>query len=328
MINRQNWLDIQRFLLHLERVRQAEPETIKRARSHLRHLLEWADEKPLPRARALDPTFPAYLMTARADGKQKPLATATIVKCLAVARQFFSFARAEWPGRYRSITESWIETLHAPRRSRNGTLKTHQFYTLDQVSKIAAAPVESLRQQRAQAAAVMLFLSGMRADALASLPISCVDLPGRRILQLPEHGVRTKNDKAAITYLLPIPALLETVQRWDESVRAVLPDDCLWYAVLARDNSSVVPARRAYNGRASAIQKDLRMICRIADVPYLSPHKLRHGHVMYALRSAKTISDLKAISQNVMHASVTVTDQVYGMLDDNDVARFIGSIAG
>lgn len=119
MIHRQNWLDVRDYLNYIERVRQNDIETVKRARSHLRHLLEWADDSPLVKARGIDPTFPSYLAAARSITHDQPLAPASIVKCLANARQFFSFARAEWPLRYRLISESWIDLLQPPRAIRS-----------------------------------------------------------------------------------------------------------------------------------------------------------------------------------------------------------------
>ena len=118
MIHRQNWLDVRAYLHHIKREKQNDPETVKRVRSHLRHLLEWADETPLTKARSIDPTLQTYLLTARADGKNKNLAPTSIVRCLANARQFFAYARTEWPHRYKPISESWISMLLPPRHIR------------------------------------------------------------------------------------------------------------------------------------------------------------------------------------------------------------------
>lgn len=326
MIHRQNWLDIRAYLHHIERVRQNDPETTKRARSHLRHLLEWSDETPFSQARSLDPSFPVYLLTARADGREKPLAPASVIRCLANARQFFRFARVEWPLRYKSLSDGWIDFLQPPRQARRDfRLSPHQFYSLEEVRRIAAVSTETLREERGKVAVCMLFLSGMRADALASLPISCVDIGERQVRQLPEYGVRTKNRKAAITYLLEIPELLAVVNTWDRRVRA-LPDSALWYATLTNDGMSLKPTTIAFEGRNSVIEEDVRLICARAGVTYLSPHKLRHGHVVYALKRAGSMAELKAISQNVMHSSVTITDGIYGNLVGDDVRNIIARL--
>lgn len=328
MIHRQNWLDVRHYLHHLDRVRQNDPETVKRARAHLRHLLEWADETPLPKSRHIDPTFPTYLTTARADGKDKRLAPASIIKGLAFVRQYYSFARQEWPLRYRPISESWVATLQPSREIRSSLtaqLPVEQLYTIEDVRKIAAVSTETLREERGKVAVCMLFLSGMRADALASLPVSCVHLAERSIQQFPLLGVRTKGRKAAITYLLDISDLLDVVAAWDARVQA-LPPSALWYSTLTTDGMSLTATTQAYVGRNATIERDVRRICERAGIEYLSPHKLRHGHVVYALRNAQNMEDLKAISQNVMHSSVTITDGRYGNLLRNDVRNVITSL--
>lgn len=326
MINRKNWLDVHDYLRYLDRVRQNDSETIKRARGHLRHLLEWADESPLTKARVIDPTFQTYLLAARADGKPKTLAPASIIKCLTNTRQFFSFARVEWPHRYKSISESWINMLHPHRHIRtDSSLPIRQFYSLEDVLKIASVSTETLREERGKVAICMLFLSGMRAEALASLPITCVDLTVGQIKQLPEMGVRTKNRKAALTYLLPVPELLEVIKQWDQQVRT-LPPTALWYSTLSSDGMRLTPTARAFEKRHNVVERDVRLICKVASVDYLSPHKLRHGHVVHALKQARTMAELKAISQNIMHASITITDQVYGRLIGNDVQDIIASL--
>ena len=70
----------------------------------------------------------------------------------------------------------------------------------------------------------------------------------------------------------------------------------------------------------------MRLICERAGVPYQSPHKLRHGHVVHALKQARNMAELKAISQNIMHASVIITDQVYGKLINDNVRDVISNL--
>jgi site-specific recombinase XerC len=61
-------------------------------------------------------------------------------------------------------------------------------------------------------------------------------------------------------------------------------------------------------------------------LPYHSPHKFRHGHAVYALKNAKDIPALKAVSQNLMHKNLSVTDGVYGVLSTLDVQKQIATI--
>jgi hypothetical protein len=50
MINRQNWLDTRAYIKHLERQGDKHPETLRKYKMQLRHLLEWADEAALAKA--------------------------------------------------------------------------------------------------------------------------------------------------------------------------------------------------------------------------------------------------------------------------------------
>lgn len=62
---------------------------------------------------------------------------------------------------------------------------------------------------------------------------------------------------------------------------------------------------------------------------YHSPHKFSHGHAVYALTMAKDVAALKAVSQNLMHENLAVTDGVYGILSERDVgAQIRGLRAG
>lgn len=89
---------------------------------------------------------------------------------------------------------------------------------------------------------------------------------------------------------------------------------------------SLKATTKAYQGRNNVIECDVRLICKRAGVPYQSPHKLRHGHVVHALKQARNMAELKAISQNIMHASVVITDQVYGKLVNDNVRSVISNL--
>lgn len=319
MIHRQNYLDAKEFLCYITTVRQNSPETIARTRTHIRHLLRWADATPLTNAIGISPSFPAYLVNMH-------LSPSSIQKGLEAARHFFTFSRDRWPTRYRRIRGGWVEMLLPLRGARlDSRLPDRKYYTLADALKLVAVSAETLREERAKAGAAMLFLSAMRADALASLPIACVHLECHEIHQLPEQGVRTKNRKAAITYLLEIPELLEVVFAWQRRLQDLDPV-CLWYSPLTSDGMSLAPSPVACNGRGDLLGRDLRLICERAQVPYLSPHKFRHGHAVYALKAARDLADLKAISQNMMHASAMITDEIYGRLVDDDVRQVIAGL--
>ena len=74
------------------------------------------------------------------------------------------------------------------------------------LGSVRVAPIKSRSSPRPLSKRLAL-LSGMRAGALCTLPIGCLDLETGTVGQFPEMGVKTKNSKSAETYLLPIPEL-------------------------------------------------------------------------------------------------------------------------
>jgi len=154
-----------------------------------------------------------------------------------------------------------------------------------------------------------------------------VDIPNRKVNQYPNLGVRTKNRKRGITFLLPIPELLKVVQEWDDEVRANLPSTGFWFAPLSPETGQIdLSVKSIGEHRAILARKNIKAFLDEANLPYHSPHKFRHGHIQYGLANSKSIADYKAVSMNVLHSSMEITDQFYSNLNDGEVQNRIGSL--
>ena len=326
MVSRENFHIVQRFLTHLAEVEQLQPKTLANKRVHLRHLLEWADERSFAQAPSIRPTLPRYLLTARDDGAGNPLSREHMAKICGAARHFFTWLKLEEPGRCRAITPAWIATLEPVRRPGDDVPAERDIYTLEDIRTMVALPAEKLTERRVQAGVALLFLSGMRIGAFVTLHIDCVDIERRTIKQWPSLGVHTKGSKTATTYLLEVPDLLAVVQAWDSYIRALAPRSGLWYPALQRDGAAVDVTSTSHPNRRAQFDVELRAFCERAGVPYRSAHKLRHGHAVYALKQAQSLADYKAVSQNMMHASLQTTDAVYAVLTPDDVGARIGNL--
>jgi integrase len=333
MINRQNFLDTREHMEYRRQVIQNDDGTIVVTRLALRHLLQWADNTPLWDCQKKVPSFPEYMLTSRNDGKTKPLTSKFIVKVIEHARAFYKWARIHKP-EYRKVSEAWIDTLWIRKsRGMQSRLTQHNFWTLEDAIRVATFPIpdDDLRHKRDQAAIAFMFLSGMRISAFVTLPLACVDIEHYRIAQDPSYGVQTKNTKAAITFLLPIPELLEVVDQWDKQIRsAACSDMAAWCPALdtggkIKADDLVKPGSNT-NGRRMMITKGMMELCRLAGVEYKSPHKLRHGHGVYGVKTARTMAELKVVSQNLMHSSVGITDGIYGNLNLEDMSEVIKTL--
>ncbi len=217
--------------------------------------------------------------------------------------------------------------MRLPRTAQNSI--DHDFVKLDEVRRLATLEINpsDLALRRDQAAAAMLFLSGMRGGAFASLTIECVNLADRTIKQWPSLGIKTKNRKSATTFLLDIPDLIAVVENWDAFVRTRLPMDAPWYPpVTSQWGEQVLSMNAPGENRNIALAKRMRKLFSMAGLPYRSPHKFRHGHAVFALQHANTMADYKAVSMNLMHADIRVTDGIYAPLARDEVKERIAGL--
>ena len=328
MIDRRNYADCKEHLRYRREVCRDAESTLETRWLALRWMLRWADDVPLTAAPAIRPTWTTWLgeqadRTRSGDGNS--LAASTAEGMTSMVRTFFKWAILAHR-RYHTVTLLWQDSLRAPEMVEPPKERT--YYTLADVEALAAVDGGSMRCRRAQAAAAMLFLSGMRSGAFVTLPIRCVDVAGRKVRQWASEGVKTKNGKTATTCLLPIPTLLEVVQEWDDLVRGRLPDGAMWYANLTnRPGPKDVEATLLQSrNRAHSLRGDLAWLCDLAEVRYLRPHDMRHGHIVYGLARARTAAERKAVSQNAMHSDSSTTDIVYARLTGDDQARLIAGL--
>jgi integrase len=323
MINKNNWKLIRKYLEYRLRVDQLSDGSYRKEDVYTRYLLTWAAEKPFIKAPTFRPTLPEYLRKVRLDGSKNKLSPGYVKKVLATARRFFTWLVDTQSG-YKSIKYSWIMTIKAKRLTE--IPKQRDVITLDEILQIAFAPADSLVEERIRAAAVFLYLSGMRIGAFISLPLLAVDIPNRKIMQYPNLGVRTKNSKYAITYLLPIPELLQVVMDWDNKVRAILEPNGFWFAPFSPDNGEIdITAYEIGLHREDLARKNLKAWMDKVGLKYRSPHKFRHGHIQFGLSHSKDHADYKAVSMNVMHSSIQITDQFYSNIPDNEIQNRINS---
>jgi len=312
VIHRNNYLLVRRYLRDLGEVYQLSGSSLGRYHFYLRHLLLWAGETPFQQATKLRPTFPSYVNNLPGRNGDVPLASVTQKKIIEVGKRFFTWGKQNYPKEFGSLTTAWLESLRSPRV--RDTNDEHEYVSLEEVKQLVAIPhdEEDIALLRDKAAAAMLFLSGARASAFTTLPLSAVDLPARTLRQWPELGVATKNGKRATTYLLPIPELLSVAQIWDDVVRSNLPPTVPWYApVSARWGSQSLEESEPGKNRHQALDKRLHRLFTLAGLPYKSAHKFRHGHAVYGLLKAQTMADYKAVSMNLMHNDIKITDSIY-----------------
>lgn len=324
MINRGNWKISKKYLRYREEVHLLAPSSARLEEGWIRHTLEWAGETSFRDVNKIRPTLPSYIVNARLDQSGEPLSLAYISKIIRTSHRFFSWLATHKKG-YKSITPTFLDSLRPPRIIEKQ--KKFVAVTYDEIMAIAHAPANNIEERRIKAAAVFWFLSGIRIGAFVTLPISAVDLNELSIKQWPSLGVKTKFNKHATTYMLGIPQLITVIKEWDKEVKEICSPDGLWFAPFSVTTGKIdANPLEVGNNRHSRARKSLKAWMRKVDLPYRKPHSFRHGHAVYSIHQSKDLSDLKAISMNLMHENLQVTDGVYGIFSSVDIKTRISRL--
>jgi site-specific recombinase XerD len=296
VIHRNNYLLVRRYLQDLGEVYQLSGSSLGRYRFYLRHLMLWAGETPFQQAAKLRPTFPSYVNNLPGRNGDMPLASVTQKKIIEVGKRFFTWGKQNYPKEFGSLTTAWLESLRSPRV--RDTNDEHEYVSLEEVKQLVAIPhdEDDIALLRDKAAAAMLFLSGARASAFTTLPVS-------------------------------IPELLSVAQIWDDVVRSNLPPTAPWYAPISSrwGCQSLADAEPGKN-RHQALDKRLHRLFTLAGLTYKSAHKFRHGHAVYGLLKAQTMADYKAVSMNLMHNDIKITDSIYAPILSEEVKERIAGL--
>ncbi len=64
----------------------------------------------------------------------------------------------------------------------------------------------------------------------------------------------------------------------------------------------------------------------LADIEYKGAHAFRHGHAHFGLQNVKNPEQMKAVSQNLMHKSAAITDELYSGMNAGDTNLIITNL--
>lgn len=207
--------------------------------------------------------------------------------------------------------------------------------TLEHIKKLCSFPIQNEVDQRDRALIAFTAISGMRAQAVITLPLGCFNPETLQVNQDPKLGVQTKFAKTIHSTLFDFDSeLLQYVIEWrDFLIKAklftdanplfpstqveLINGDCHgFYAdgVIAKFWKNSGPMRKIFQFRTTQL-----------DLKYFSPHKFRHFAINQASKFVRSAEQLKAVSQNVGHENIGTT-WGYGIIDDGRVGEVISGI--
>ncbi len=266
------------------------------------------------------------------------LSDATRVKMQDELRKFFEYL-ADEPGYRSKKNMKKLAGFLAPKGSDRNCrvhVTSDEIPSMDTIIKLyRSIEDDSDRGLRDKAIIAMLILSGIRVDALISLPLCAFDTTNGVILQDPSLGVKTKFSKAFPTVLVKINSeMYEFVINYAKMLktngykennplfpniqRAKAPN-ALYFAKSSSLSNDFIES-------TGTIRRMLEERCKDAGVKYYPPHKFRHRYWDEVLGMSRNRKDDKALSQNIGHEKITTTFKEYGNLSTSELIDRIHQI--
>ncbi len=190
--------------------------------------------------------------------------------------------------------------------------------------------VETEIDRRDRAIIAFLLLSGIRVNALITLPVKSIDIEKGCVKQFPSLGVKTKFSKPIETFLF----------KFDENMYAEIIDWVRYLKdlkgfedgmplfprnkLLATNNTSFIDDK-PWAGESSVI-KMLKKRFSQCGVKYYSPHRFRDLTVKLGLLASENALQVKAVSQNLGHEHVATTLCQYSTLRSNQLKKTIQNL--
>lgn len=178
---------------------------------------------------------------------------------------------------------------------------------------------------RDKAMIATLIMTGIRAEALATLAVGCVDMDHWTIDQDPAKGVKTKFRKRIHTVILKIDSIFsQALEDWFKFLIARnVPTSYPLFpkAELSQEQGTFSFINNKVSDRfmlGSQVSHILKRRCSDARETYYSAHSIRHLHERVLEKVCPKTEQIKAISQNMGHEKLATTLFSYGYISDAD----------
>jgi len=258
--------------------------------------------------------------------KENSISLVTYHAYLRSLRKFFTWLCSQ-PGYKSKINTATIQYLNiSEKEERIATQQNiREFPQLDYVRKLTdSIQISNEIDQRDRAMISFALLTGMRDQAIITLPLGCFDEEKKLILQDPRLGVQTKFSKL-------IPSILF---KFDEKLYQYFLEWVIYLKnkgftskdpLFPRSKSDKGENNLSFEPATEIIQEYWQGTGRIRDIfktraekaglSYFPPHTFRHLAVDLALKNCKTGEEIKAVSQNFGHENIATTLSSYSNFD-------------
>lgn len=281
--------------------------------------------------------FKKFLMTHKNQKSKKALSVRSQYHLLRHVRNFFTWLSGQIG--YKSRISSYdVQYLQLSKKDRKiaTSASLPKYPTLEQIKQLCSFPVNNEIDQRDRALIAFTALTGMRDQAIVTLPIGCFDPDKMMVSQLPTKGVQTKFSKEIYTTLFNIDKLLvEHFLKWLEYLKKVkhfgnedpiFPSTELGFVSENHYAFTPIGINKDFWANTNPMRKIFKERSKQTSVPYFTPHKFRHFLINESQKHMTSIEQLKALSQNLGHENISTTFHGYGAIDTYRVNELVTKI--
>lgn len=264
----------------------------------------------------------------------KPLAKATVYSRLMHVKAFFLWLAGQ-PGYKSKIKYSDSDYFNpSANDSRVATAKRERpAPSVEQIEHVLRRmPSGTMIEKRNRALIAMTIQTGMRDDALASLPLKHVNM-AEGMVEQDARDVRTKNRKTFTTWFFPVGNLtLTIVSEWMDTLanQALFgPDDPVFPSTemgLVEGRFAPVGLSRKCWTNATPIRTIFKQAFQAAGLPYFNPHSFRKTLGRLGAVVCQSPEEFKAWSQNLGHESVLTTFSSYSTVERERQAEIMRKV--
>ncbi|MEM1377462.1 MAG: phage integrase N-terminal SAM-like domain-containing protein [Pseudomonadota bacterium] len=269
-----------------------------------------------------------------ADQAQQKLSRSTVRHEASYLRSFYDWLVKTKHGKklpggisgYFELPSHFLASANQPQPS--------AYPTRDEVEAMLKVRARALKEQRDLAILATCFLTGMRADAVASLRVKAVDPENLSVFQ-DGISVRTKRGKQMHTAWFPVcPAAERIVRSWLQRLLKLgaKPEDALF----PPDQWLETPRRIGWPNRediqcwasATPIRSAFHWVCEEAGIKYFTPHSAKHFLASVKDEFCRTREERKAWSVNLGHENETITETNYARMSQEEARGVFQNMRG
>jgi site-specific recombinase XerD len=258
--------------------------------------------------------------------KNSDIEISTLIKHLTNLKEFLSWHFSNHKVSNKKHLLAALQTLEPREEDKRlaNRLTYVEYPSIEQFNKLIDFPEKTIEDKRDKAILTFLFTSCARISAVATTKLKSFNVDTMIYQQDPLEGIHTKRSKHIISKLLQFDKrYYEIIRDWVKYLKEEM--NFSENEPLFPEIRNGVVTKKGLNGE-QAYNKLIEKRCAVAKLPKYHPHSFRHAGINEALNRIKTGKQIKALSQNVGHESISTILEKYANMKPEEYMHILGNL--